>query len=350
MDASVVIATYNRSGLLARTLDSLAQAEAATVVSTAGEAPRPLAWEVVVVDNNSSDDTADVVRARAAGYPCPLRLITERTQGKSPALNTGIREAAGHIIVFTDDDVWIPPLWLMTGVLPLLARSDIDYTGGPVRPIWEVDPPAWIDGDSGLLHGPIALLDYGPDPFIFEERRRIPMGVNMAVRRSLIDRVGGFHLGLERRGDSLMGQGQAEFFFRTRATGALGLYLPGMWLQHHVPASRLTREYYRRWWYWKGVARAQMQELHPVTEFGLNLGRAPSFAGIPRFMWGSVLRDGWAWAHAAVKGDQVRRAEREMALAYFAGYARQRVSRRGGRALPVPQPAPCRGSSVAAGS
>jgi glucosyl-dolichyl phosphate glucuronosyltransferase len=200
MDASIVIATFNRSALLARTLDSLALTQTATLVPLTSEAPRPLTWEVVVVDNNSSDDTADVVRAMAAGFPCPLRLMTERKQGKSPALNTGILASAGRIIVFTDDDVWIPPEWLLTGVLPLLARSDIDYTGGPVRPLWEVEPPSWIDGDPGLLHGPIALLDYGPEPFIFEERRRIPMGVNMAVRRSLIDRVGGFHLGLERRG------------------------------------------------------------------------------------------------------------------------------------------------------
>jgi glucosyl-dolichyl phosphate glucuronosyltransferase len=350
MDASIVIATYNRSGLLARTLDSLAGMETATFVPLAGGAPRPLRWEVVVVDNNSSDDTADVVRAMAADFPCPLRLITERTQGKSPALNTGMLASAGDIIVFTDDDVWIPPQWLLTGVLPLLVRTDVDYTGGPVRPHWEVEPPSWIHGDPGLLHGPIALLDYGPEPFIFEERQRIPMGVNMAVRRSLIDSVGGFHLGLERRGRSLMGQGQAEFFCRTRDAGARGLYVPGMWLKHHVPAARLTRTYYRRWWYWKGVARAQMQDLHPVTELGLDLRTVPTFAGTPRFMWGSTLRDAGAWWQALMNGEEVRQAEAEMSLAYFSGYLRTRLGlmrdrRRGLVSPPVPSP---RGSSAEA--
>jgi glucosyl-dolichyl phosphate glucuronosyltransferase len=350
MDASIVIATFNRSGLLAQTLHSLARSVTPAIAPGGGQPARPIAWEVVVVDNNSTDDTAEVVRGLAADFPCPLHLITETVQGKSPALNTGILASAGHVIVFTDDDVWIPPDWLTTGLLPLLARNDIDYTGGPVRPLWEVEPPSWIHGDPGRLHGPIALLDYGPEPFIFEERQRIPMGVNMAVRRSLIDRVGGFHLGLERRGRSLMGQGQAEFFFRTRAAGARGLYVPGMWLEHLVPASRLTGEYYRRWWYWKGVARAQMQDLHPVTELGLDLRAVPQFAGTPRFLWGSALRQARGWVQAAFAGADVPRAEAEMSLAYFLGYTRTRwrLSRARGRGL-APRAIPCpRGSSAEA--
>lgn len=350
MDASIVIATYNRAGLLARTLDSLADAVRTVVEGgdvrlnadpTGGRAHRTC--EVIIVDNNSTDGTAQVIDSRAGSYPCPLRRVLERKQGKSFALNTGILASTGRIVVFTDDDVWIPPEWLTHAVDPLLARDDIQYIGGPVFGLWEAEPPAWIRGNPGLLHGPIALVDYGQEPFIFEDRRRIPMGVNMAVRRSLIDKVGGFHLGLERRGNSLMGQGQAEFFFRTRAAGARGLYTPGMWLKHTVPAARLTREYYRRWWYWKGVARAQMQDLHPVTELGVDLRAVPSLAGIPRFMWGDAVRQAGGWVAAAVRGDQVRRAEREMALAYFAGYLRTRraitsARRRGLEPQPAPSP------------
>jgi len=317
MDVSVLICTYNRAALLARTLDSLALSE----VSPA------LRWEVIVVDNNSTDETPAVVRARVAGFPCPLRLVFELSQGKSHALNTGITASAARVIVFTDDDVWAPPAWLAAGVEPLIARRDIEYTGGPVFPMWEVEPPAWIDGDPGLLWGPIALVDYGREPFIFEDRRRIAMGVNMAVCRSLIERVGGFHPALERRGATLMGQGQAEFFFRTRAAGARGLYVPGMWLKHHVPASRLTRSYYRRWWYWKGVARGSMQDLHPLTELGIDLATVPKIAGIPRFMWGSTVRDAGRWLHALAARRTARRVECEMSLAYFVGYARQRLAR-----------------------
>ena len=339
MEASVVICTYNREALLARALDSLAKSRTAP----------GLRWEVVLVDNNSSDGTPAAVERRVAGFPVPLRYVFEGRQGKAHALNTGIAQARGAIIVFTDDDVRIAPEWLEAGVRPLLERADIEYTGGPARPMWEVPPPAWLAGDPGRLWGPIALVDYGPEPFIFEERQRIALGVNMAVRRALIDRVGGFDLSLERKGTSLMGQGQAEFFFRTRAAGARGLYVPAMSLEHHVPASRMTHTYYRRWWYWKGVARARMQDAHPISELGVDVRTVPHFAGTPRFMWGSALRSAAAWLLAAVGRDAVARAENQASLAYFAGYARTRaaISRRRDQATP-PVPSP-QGSSAEAG-
>lgn len=323
MHATVLICTFNRAGLLADTLRSLAGMQV----------DPQLQWDVLVVDNNSSDNTRAVTEQFAANFPAPVRWLFEGRQGKSHALNTGINAAAADVIVFTDDDVQVPPDWLEAGVRPLLERTDIDYTGGPVHPLWESQPPAWINGKRGILWGPIALVDYGPEPFIFEDRQRIAMGVNMAVRRSLINKVGGFHPDLERSGTSLMGQGQAEFFFRTRAAGARGLYLPGMKLNHHVPASRLTRQYYRRWWYWKGAARARMQALHPISELGLDLRTAPHIAGVPRFMWRSAVRNVIGWLSATARRDATRQAEHEMMLAYFAGYASNRGRK---RALAVP--------------
>jgi glycosyltransferase involved in cell wall biosynthesis len=327
VDVSVLICTYNRQALLARTLDSLAESRV----------PEALRWEVIVVDNNSTDATRQAIESRAVWYPAPLRRIFEPRQGKSHALNAGIGASAAPLIVFTDDDVRVPPGWLEAGVRPLLERADIDYTGGPVRGMFDTPPPAWIDGDRGLLWGPIALVDYGPEPFIFEERQRIALGVNMAARRSLIDRVGGFHPELERKGTSLMGQGQAEFFFRTRAAGRYGLYVPEMVLEHHVPAARLTRAYYRRWWYWKGIARARIQDVFATSELGVNMAATPRLFGIPRFMWGSAVRDAVGWLGAALTRNDVSLAEREMALIYFAGYLQGR--RRFGPVGP-PEPAP----------
>lgn len=325
MDASVLICTFNRAGLLAETLGTLAVMQVD---------PR-LRWEVLVVDNNSTDNTRAVTELLAAGFPAPVRWLFEGRQGKSHALNTGIAAARGDVIVFTDDDVQVASDWLEAGVRPLIERRDIEYTGGPVHPLWEAEPPAWINGKAGILWGPIALVDYGTEPFIFEDRQRIPMGVNMAVRRSLISRVGGFHPDLERSGTSLMGQGQAEFFFRTRAAGVRGLYVPGMKLKHHVPAVRMTREYYRRWWYWKGIARARMQALHPISELGVDLRTAPCIAGIPRFMWGSALRDLIGWVSSTGRGNATGQAEHEMMLAYFAGYAANRVRKRALAAPPA---------------
>jgi glycosyltransferase involved in cell wall biosynthesis len=320
--ATVLICTYNRERLLAETLECLA----------AVQPPADLRWEVLVVDNNSTDGTRHVVESRAGTYPVPLRYLFEGRQGKAHALNTGVASSQAQVVVFTDDDVRVAPEWLEAGVRPLLERNDIDYTGGPARPLWEVPPPHWLSGDPGRMWGPIAIVDYGPEEFIFEERRRIALGLNMAVRRAVIVRVGGFHVALERKGTSLMGQGQAEFFFRTRAAGVRGLYVPRMTLQHFVPAARLTRRYYRRWWYWKGVARAQMQEFHRVTELGLDLGNAPSIAGTPRFMWVNAARYGLAWLRATLSGDRVRQAETEFKLSYFLGFVRTRLRLRRARA------------------
>lgn len=333
MDVTILIATFNRHRVLSDTLDTIA----------AMHVDPAIAWEVVVVDNNSSDQTRAVVEGRAAAFPAPLRWIFERRQGKAHALTTGIAASRGAVLAFTDDDVRIPPTWLEAAVRPLLARPDVDYTGGPVRPLWEAQPPGWTDGNPGILWGPLALLDYGGTEFIFEERQRIPLGVNMAVRRSLIDRVGGFHPFLERSGASLMGQGQAEFFFRTRRAGARGLYVPSMMLWHIVPASRLTLAYYQRWWYWKGVARARMSDVHPVTELGVDLSSVPAFARVPRFMWGGALRDALGWLKASVLGQTVRGVEHRMMLAYFAGYVATRW-RSGGAVLEpvVPDSGPAR--------
>ena len=315
-DVCVLISTYNREALLARTLDSLASTRVAPGVS----------WEVIVVDNNCTDRTRDVVESRIGRFPAPLRRIFEGRPGKSHAINTGIQSSSAAVFAFTDDDVLIPPEWLEAAVTPLLERPEIAYTGGPVRPLWERPAPDWIQGDPGRLFGPIALLDYGSDEFIFEERQRIAMGVNMAVRRALIDAVGGFHPNLGRSGSSLRGQEQAEFFFRTRAAGARGLYAPRMELRHHVPASRMTRSYYWRWWYWKGMARAQMQDRHPVSELGLDLRTVPHVARVPRFLWGAAVRDAALWGAAVWRGDVIRRAQQETSIAYFAGYLKGRWS------------------------
>jgi hypothetical protein len=186
------------------------------------------------------------------------------------------------------------------------------------------------------MRGPIATLDYGPESFVLEDRRRIAMGVNMAVRRSVIQRVGGFSPALDRQGASLLGQGQAEFFFRTRMAGVRGLYVPAMLVEHHVPAARMQLAYHRRWWYWKGVARARLQVLHPISELGIDQRAVPHLLGLPRFMWRSALDDVAGWLSAVVRRDTTRRVERELMLMYFAGYLAERRRMRPQPAVPGP--------------
>src|SRR5690606_4281133 len=101
MKFSIIIPTYNRAGELLETIDSIARLDV------------PGDWELIVVDNRSTDDTKPVVQEALAGYPVPLRYVYEPEQGRYAALNTGIRAATGRIIATTDDDARVEPDWLL---------------------------------------------------------------------------------------------------------------------------------------------------------------------------------------------------------------------------------------------
>jgi hypothetical protein len=161
----------------------------------------------------------------------------------------------------------------------------------------------------------------------------------MAVRRTLVARIGGFHPELGRRGRSLLGQEQAEFLARARAQGIRGRYIPEMRLAHYVPAARLTRRYFCRWWYWKGVSRARVDAMHQRTELGLDLRQVPYIAGVPRYVWGQVPRSLGDVVRALCAGDSRGVMRHGMRVAYSLGYIRacwagHRLAPVSSRALP----------------
>ena len=327
---AVLIATYNRGRLLGETLDELAR----SIV------PDHLAWEVVVVDNNSTDDTRQVVIRRQSRFPVPLRYVFEGQQGRSAALNTAIASTAASLLLCTDDDVRVDPGWLHAGWRAL--ANGADYVGGPVVPIWEAPPPVWLDLTRADLWGTIAILDYGAEHFRFEDRRLVPLGANMGMRRSLVDKVGGFRADLGRTTSrKVLGQEVPELLARARAAGLHGVYVPAMAVHHHVPKERLTKAYYRRWWMGKGYSKAMFEASQPVTELGLDLRAVPHVGAIPRFMFTDAFRDIVGWIRALLRRDPVERFRHAMRLAYLVGFVRARgFRRRPIYAVPPAHPAP----------
>ena len=318
-EVTVLICTWNRTALLEETLASLAHMDV----------PTGIRWELVVVDNNSTDSTPTVVNRAARAFPVPIRYVFEKQQGKSYAMNAGLRATKRPIVAFVDDDVRVAPAWLTSLSTVFRDRPDISYVGGPVDPIWEKPRPSWFDRTVRILWGTLAILDYGVEPFVFEERRRVPLGANFAIRRTLAKAIGGFSPLLGRNGDRvLLGQELPEFFARARRVGARGMYVPAMRVGHHVPARRLSPAYFRRWWYGKGVSRARMEAMHPITELGLDLRHVPTVAGIPRFLVGTAARDGARWLKAVVRGDVGERFAAETQLWYFGGQLRERLRQR----------------------
>ncbi len=237
LDATVLIATFNRAALLDVTLQSVARLRAGQ-----------RRWEVLVVDNNSTDETRAVVERHQRASDVPVRYVFETRQGRSQALNTGIAAASGAVIAMTDDDVHVDEGWLEAACAALLTADPgspaIRYAGGPVEPMWEVPPPRWLDLTRGDLWGTIAIQDHGREAFVYEEARKVPLGANLAAHRSLFEEAGAFRVDLGRSaGKTPLGQEVPEWLMRVHAAGGRGLYVPAMRVRHHIPAARLTRRY-----------------------------------------------------------------------------------------------------------
>jgi GT2 family glycosyltransferase len=311
---SIVIATYNRAVELRDTLASLAQLKTRH------------AWEVIVVDNNSTDITRPVVEDAAAGFPVPLRYAQEGVQGRSAALNRGFAEAQGNIIVTTDDDVRVGPDWL-DHIGTALETLGCDYIGGRVMPLWGGPRPAWLPNRGGHLWAVVALLDFGPDPLDFG--RRVPLGVNMAFRREALARVGGFNPRIGRKAGTLLGQEVREWCLRAHDLGVRGCYAPEVVVQHLIPADRLCKRYFRRWFYWRGISRAMLYAEKPVDmeapeQSTLDYTQVKHIAGVPRYMFRSALVAIRELVTATLRRDPVAAFEREVWLWFFAGVIAQR--------------------------
>ena len=209
VDATVLICTYNRADVPRATPRQ-------PRASTADPASR---WDVLVVDNNSNDrHPLTSSTARAGSFPVPLRYLFEPRQGKSNALNTGMAAAHAAIIVFTDDDVEVATGWLRGGGAAAAERPTSTTPAGRCGRSGVRRARAWLD-ERGNLGGTIAVKDHGPSRSSSRISTKTPLGVNMAVRRTLIERIGGFRPDLGRNGKALLGQEQAEFFYRSRGSG-----------------------------------------------------------------------------------------------------------------------------------
>ncbi|HOC17055.1 MAG TPA: glycosyltransferase, partial [Vicinamibacterales bacterium] len=291
--ATVLICTYNRAPFLRETLQALV------------EAPRRDDYEaeILVVDNNSDDGTRQVVEEAARAASLPVRYAFDARQGKSFALNVGLRLAHGDIIAHTDDDVVPGEGWLDRMVDNFRAR-DITFAFGKVLPRWgAVPPPELLLPAAHRIWGPLALLDYGDQPVAYPDDgigRRLPIGANLGFHRRALAEVGGWRTDLGKVDNSLISGEDHEVFHRLRSHGQYrGWYDPHLVVSHYVPASRLTRQYFRRWFYWHGKTMARMDSVL----YDLDFSRVPHVFGAPRFIYRQALAQAWTWARKMGRKD-----------------------------------------------
>ncbi|MFQ5852057.1 MAG: glycosyltransferase family A protein, partial [Candidatus Binatia bacterium] len=172
-DMSIIIATRNRFEQLRDLLRSLA------VQETHGT----FIFEVLVVDNGSKDETRGVVKELSARFPASLRYAYAEQPGKSLALNVGIQQSRGNILVFTDDDILTTPNWLHA-LWACFAEAEADAVTGRVLPLWIGGRPAWLTDEAFRQIGGMGCIDWGPRRVSTMDRRDCRwVGGNMAIRR-----------------------------------------------------------------------------------------------------------------------------------------------------------------------
>ena len=260
MKVTVIVCTYNRHQILVKALESVA----------ASKLPGSVDWEILVVDNNSSDRTRDVVESFCRRFPRRFRYLFEPQQGKSFALNSGIREARGDVVAFLDDDVTVEPTWLQNLTAPLRDHRWAGV-GGRTLMAHPFSPPHWLAlGEPYNLGGILcALFDLG-DKVV--ELDRPPYGANMAFRRAMFEKYGSFRTDLGPSPDRHVPRPNedTEFGRRLIAAGERLRYEPTAVVYHPVLENRVQKEYFLGWWFDYG--RAMVREW----------GRGPDVWGIPR--------------------------------------------------------------------
>lgn len=269
MRLDVIIPTYNRQDLLPATLESL----------LAAEIPAGLEVGITVVDNNSTDGTRQVIESFQQRVGDRIQYCFERQQGRSHALNAGVRATSGDLVGVIDDDEEIYPIWFKVAFEAFSTR-DLDFIGGPYTPRWSVPPPAWLPPEYGSVVGAVSG---GEEELPFDKNYPgILMGGNAVFKRSALMKAGLYTTWLGRTDKGLLSGEDEELYHRLLGSGARGMYLPTLRVYHHVGAERLTRKYFRRWCLWRGVSLGLLERTRkqPVAYL----------FGVPRWQYKTAAR------------------------------------------------------------
>ena len=309
VDISAVITTYNRSGMLATALAALLSQNAGGV-----------RYEVIVVDNNSTDNTRAMVEDLIAGGHSILRYVFEPKQGISHGRNAGIAAARGEIIAFTDDDVVVTDNWVATIERAFAENPGAAFVGGKILPDWTEPPPKWL-----TVHHwwPLALLDRGNERFSVDSSNAICLPTaNAAFRRNVLAQVGPFSAQFSGREDH-------EMYLRLWQAGFEGLYEPALVVMATVQPERCLKSYHRRWNHTTGKFNSLMRLDDMETPDGAiavreERQRGVMLFGVPGSIYREFVTESLGWLTDSVRRDESRKLQHENRLWYLAGYVSER--------------------------
>jgi glycosyltransferase involved in cell wall biosynthesis len=263
MKISIAICTWNRSHLLRQTLSTLKDLAV----------PNALEWEILVVNNNCTDSTDDVVEG--FGDCLPIRLLHERAPGKSHAANLATREARGELMLWTDDDVLVDPGWLAAYVRAANDWPDAGYFGGRISPWFESKPPEWVEANTQFLSCMLVTRDLGPNEGPLGDQA--PWGANMAFRTHVLRKVN-FSSQFGPTGNNQVRGEEVELVLRLQRERVFGVWVPSAVVRHFVVNERLTPQYL--WSFYAGSGRTHARAgTHQLPLDGKRWG------GVPRYLY-----------------------------------------------------------------
>lgn len=229
---SFLICTYNRERYLGKCLEALAHQNA-----------EKSSYEIIVVDNNSSDATAQLCQSFIAQHPALNgRYIKENKQGLSHARNRALIEAKGDWVVFLDDDAFAEPQYVSALQSHIQQFPDMWSFGGRTYPQWEEQEPKWM---NPFLLPLLAVVDRG-DKSDYFRAKKFPIGANMGFRKALFKQIGNFNPELGRVGKNLASGEEKDLFDRIKKLNYPIHYIPEAIVRHIIPASRLEKSFIRR--------------------------------------------------------------------------------------------------------
>jgi glycosyltransferase involved in cell wall biosynthesis len=270
MFITVAICTFNRAESLRRTLDSLVEMRV----------PSDLSWEIVIVDNNSTDHTDHVI-GEYAGH-LPARREFEPRAGKSNALNRAIDVARGDYIVWIDDDVLVDAGLLTAYAAAFRRWPEAAVFGGRIKARYEAPVEKWVIESEAVLGGPYAIRDFGDDvqPLSADEEDHFPYGANWAIR-AIEQRAFRYDPELGPVPNRIRNQEDTDVMLRLLGSGATGYWIPDAIVEHCIGRDRQTiryiADYYESW----GETLAFRNAAATAA--------APFWFGIPRKIWSRLL-------------------------------------------------------------
>jgi len=313
-DVSVVISTYNRCALLEGAVKSLLRQDSEGIT-----------YEVIVVDNNSTDRTREVVDRLVPASDGNLKYVFEAKQGASYGRNAGIENALGPIVAFTDDDVRVSHNWIANIKRAFDVYRDADFVGGRILPDWNTRPPAWLTRDHWW---PLALVDLG------ERVQRVDAGnpmclptANASFRKEVFSQLGGFS-------PEFSGREDHEMLLRLWLAGRHGIYAPGIIATALVQPERMTKSYHRRW----NMITGKFNSLMRLNEMMGPDGRlvaeqsSPRLFGIPANIYRALLTESVRWTLASVRRQESMSLQHQNHIWYLMGYIRTRYAENAGPA------------------